>query len=181
MYILTSEEARKNIEPRKLANLKIIPSDVTIEPKKSYSFIAKGYDQHEDEINIDSIDWKTSSGSISEAGVLTVEETEGTYKITAKSNGITASATATVKKKDDTKTQPLVIPPSPGKTKISWSGQIDKKKWNVFYTKVLAKFASNPNLTITIKFEVEEESAGGEQKKEETKTALKELGLEDNI
>lgn len=28
---------------------------VTIEPKKSYSFIAKGYDQHEDEIYIDLI------------------------------------------------------------------------------------------------------------------------------
>lgn len=184
MYILTGEEARKNIEPRKLANIKIIPSDVTIEPKKSYSFIAKGYDQHEDEINIDSIAWKTSNGSITDAGVLTVEETEGTYKITAKSNGITASATATVKKKDETKTptpEITVIPQSPGKTKISWSGQIDTKKWNVFYTKVLAKFASNPNLKITIKFEVEDEGKSGEQKKEETKTALKELGLEENI
>lgn len=181
MYILTSEEARKNIEPRKLTKIIIIPSDVNIEPKKSYSFVAKGYDQHEDEINIGSIEWKASSGSISDAGVLTVEETEGTYKITANSNGISASATATVKKKDETNTLPPVIPPNPGKTKISWSGQIDKKKWNVFYTKVLAKFAANPNLTITVKFEVEEEGSGAEQKKEETKTALKELGLEDNV
>lgn len=181
MYILTSEEARKNIEPRKLTRISIIPSDVTIEPKKSYSFIAKGYDQHGDEFNLDSVAWKTSNGSITDAGVLTVEETEGTYKIIADSNGIKASATATVKKKDETKTQPPVNTPQPGKTRISWSGQIDKKKWNVFYTKVLAKFASNPNLTITVKFEVEEEGSGGEQKKEETKTALKELGLEDNL
>ena len=46
---------------------------------------------------------------------------------------------------------------------------------------MLAKFASNPNLTITVKFEVEDEGSGAEQKKEETKTALKELGLEDLI
>lgn len=39
MYILTAEEARKNIEPRKLALIKIIPPDVTIEPRNSYSFI----------------------------------------------------------------------------------------------------------------------------------------------
>lgn len=181
MYILTSEEARKNIEPRKLTKISIIPSDVFIEPEKSYSFIAKGYDQHEDEINIDSILWNTSSGSITDAGVLTVEETEGIYKVTAKSGGVIASATATVKKKDDTIIHIPGPTPRPGKTKISWSGQIDKKKWNVFYTKVLAKFAANPNLTITVKFEVEEEGSGAEQKKEETKTALKELGLEDNV
>lgn len=181
MYILTSEEARKNIEPRKLTKISIIPSDVIIEPKKSYSFVAKGYDQHEDEINIDSILWNTSSGSITDAGVLTVEETEGIYKVTVKSGGVIASATATVKKKDDTIIHIPGPTPRPGKTKISWSGQIDKKKWNVFYTKVLAKFAANPNLTITVKFEVEEEGSGAEQKKEETKTALKELGLEDNV
>ncbi len=58
---------------------------------------------------------------------------------------------------------------------------IDTKKWNVFYTKVLAKFASNPNLKITVKFEVEDDATSGEQKKEETKTALREMGLDENI
>src|SRR5205085_1712934 len=41
MYILSAEEAKKNIEPRKLTTLKIIPPSVTMEPKKTYSFIAK--------------------------------------------------------------------------------------------------------------------------------------------
>jgi hypothetical protein len=182
MYILTAEEAKKNIEPRKLTSIKIVPSEVTIPPKKTYSFIAKGFDQHGDEINIDSILWKTSNGSISEEGVLTVEETEGVYKIIGKSNEIVASATVTVQNIDETKKQfEPPVKPVPGKTKISWSGQIDTKKWNVFYTKVLAKFASNSSLKITIKFEVEEEESSGIQKKEETKTALSELGLEENI
>jgi hypothetical protein len=182
MYILTADEARKNIEPRKLATMKIVPPLVTLEPKKTYSFITKGYDQHSEEINIDSIEWKTSYGSITEAGVLTVEETEGVYKVTATSNGISATSTVTVEKKDETKPTPNIPTPVPqGKTKISWSGQVDTKKWNVFYTKVLAKFASNPNLKITVKFEVEEEAANGVQKKEETKTALREMGLDENI
>ena len=183
MYILTADEARKNIEPRKLASVKIIPPAVTLEPKKAYSFIAKGYDQHNDEINIDILNWKTSYGSITDTGVLTVEETEGVYKVTATSNGISSTSTVTVQKKDESKppTDPPVKQLIQGKTKISWSGQIDTKKWNVFYTKVLAKFASNPNLKITIKFEVEDDGSSGEQKKEETKTALRELGLEENI
>jgi hypothetical protein len=184
MYILTAEEARKNIEPRKLASMKIVPPSVTLEPQKTYSFIVKGYDQHSEEINIDAIEWKTSYGSITEAGVLTVEETEGVYKVTALSNGISATSTVTVQKKDESKPTPPdtpAPPPPAGKTKITWSGQVDTKKWNVFYTKVLAKFASNPNLKITVKFEVEDEAANAEQKKEETKTALREMGLDENI
>lgn len=184
MYILTSEEAKKNIEPRKLTSIKIIPSTLSVEPNKSYSYIAKGYDQHMDEINIDSIAWNTSNGSITDAGVLTVEETEGVYKITASVNEISGFAVVTVQKKDDTK-PPVPGTPTPSQTpiqtKINWSGQIDTKKWNVFYTKVLAKYVSNPNLKITINFEVDDDSPGGEQKKEETKTALREMGLDENL
>lgn len=184
MFILTRDEAKKNIEPRKLASIKIIPPSVNIEPKKSYSFTAKGYDQHSEEINLESVAWKTSYGSLTEAGILTVEEVEGVYKVTATSNGISATATVTVAKKNETKTpipENPTPPPAGGKTKISWSGQIDTKKWNVFYTKVLAKFASNPNLKITVKFEVEDEASISEQKKEETKTALREMGLDENL
>lgn len=184
MYILTAEEARKNIEPRKLASITIIPPSVNLEPKQSYSFIAKGYDQYNDEINIDKVNWKTNLGTITESGVLTVEETEGIYRVTAFSNGISAIATVTVHKKDETR-PPIRDTSTPilqaGKTKISWSGQVDTKKWNVFYTKVLAKFATNPNLIITVKFETEEENAIAEQKKEEVRTALREMGLDDNF
>lgn len=183
MYILTAEEARKNIGPRKLTTMKIVPPTVNLEPKKTYSFISKGYDQHNEEINIDAIDWKTSYGSITEAGVLTVEETEGIYKVTATSNGVSATSTVTVQKTDGSQPTTPATPtlPSAGKTKISWSGQVDTKKWNVFYTKVLAKFASNPNLKITVKFEVEDAAINAEQKKEEIKTALREMGLDENI
>jgi hypothetical protein len=183
MYILTADEARKNIEPRKLTSLKIVPPNVTLEPKKTYSFIAKGYDQHSEEINLDLIEWKTSYGSITDAGILTVEETEGVYKVTATSEGVSATSTVKVEKKDEAMAVDDA-PPTPlpiGKTKINWTGQIDTKKWNVFYTKVLSKFASNPNLKITVKFEVEDEATNADQKKEEARTALREMGLDDNL
>ncbi|GAP68724.1 hypothetical protein BA6E_104172 [Bacteroidales bacterium 6E] len=184
MFIVTAEEARKKIEPRKLTSIKIIPPSVTLEPNNSYSFIIKGYDQHNEEISIDKVEWDASFGNISAEGFLTVEESEGVYKVTATSNGITATSTVTVQKKDETKPPipDLKVTTTPAiKTKISWMGIVDTKKWNVFYTKVLAKFAANPNLKITIKFEVEEDPSNAEMKIEETKTALKEMGLDDNI
>jgi len=181
VYIIKEDEARKNVEPRKLTSIKIIPQTVTLNPKESYSFIAKGYDQHNDEINVDSLIWQTSNGNISDSGTLTVGETEGAYQVTASANGISSTATVTVHKKDENTPTAPVQPTQSGRTKMNWSGVIDTKKWNVFYTKILAKFASNPSLKITIKFEVEDEALILEQKKEETKTALRELGFDENL
>jgi hypothetical protein len=51
--------------------------------------------------------------------------------------------------------------------------------------KVLTKFASSQDLTMTLKVEVTVEAAGGgklsEQKIEETRIALRELGLDDEV
>lgn len=182
MYILKADEARKCIEPKKLAEIRIIPPSVTLEPKKSYSFISKGYDQHNEEINLDSVSWKTSNGIITEYGVLTVGEVEGIYKVTAISDGITSTATVAVQRETKAAfTQTPVAVTRSSKSKISWSGPVDTKKWNVFYTKVLAKFGSNASLKVTVKFEVEEDASNADQKKEETKTALREMGLDENL
>jgi len=180
MFIIKADEAKKHIEPRKLSAIKVIPPTVTIEPKKSYSFVAKSYDQHNDEINITDLSWETTNGKIDKNGKLTVEDVEGVYKITAKSGEILGTATVTVSKKSDiTKGKEDEI--ETGKTKqsrISWSGQVPPGKWTVFFTKVLTRFSTNPNLKINVSFELEDKSLT-EQKIEETKMALKEMGLED--
>ncbi len=51
------------------------------------------------------------------------------------------------------------------------------QKWMNFYTKVLSKFASGKGLKIILKIEVAPEGGVSTQKIEETKTALRELGL----
>ncbi len=176
MFIIKAEEARKHIEPRKLTSLKIIPPQLNLEPGKSYSFIVKGYDQHGDEINVDSVFWETNQGTISEKGVLTASDTEGVYQIRAQAGDVKTTAVVTVKKAGAP-----VPPPAPapaGKEKISWSGEINPKKWTVFYSKVLSRFATNPSLKINVSFDVEEEAGAAGHKKEEMKAALKELGLE---
>jgi hypothetical protein len=50
-----------------------------------------------------------------------------------------------------------------------------------FYTKVLSKFASGRGLKLTVKAEVSPEGGLSKQKLEETKSALRELGLNDDV
>lgn len=66
-------------------------------------------------------------------------------------------------------------------SKISWSGDIPPQKWMNFYTKVLSKFAAGMGLKLTLRVEVSSESGIPNQKVEETRVALRELGLSDAI
>ena len=50
-----------------------------------------------------------------------------------------------------------------------------------FYTKVLSKFASGRGLKLTLKVEVTPEGGVSKQKIEETRSALRELGLSDDV
>jgi hypothetical protein len=55
------------------------------------------------------------------------------------------------------------------------------QKWMNFYTKVLSRFAIGTGLRIRVSVEVADESGISEQKVEETKVALRELGLDDGM
>jgi hypothetical protein len=50
-----------------------------------------------------------------------------------------------------------------------------------FYTRVLSRFASTPGLKLTVSFEVPPESNVTRAQIEETRTALRELGLDENL
>lgn len=71
--------------------------------------------------------------------------------------------------------EPLVI------GKFHWQGEIPSQKWMNFYTKVLAKFAAGAKLKLTLNVEVSSENGIPPQKIEETRVALRELGLDDEV
>ena len=50
-----------------------------------------------------------------------------------------------------------------------------------FYTKVLSKFAASKGLKLTVRFELSSDGAVSQQKVEETRAALRELGLDDDV
>ena len=60
-------------------------------------------------------------------------------------------------------------------------GTIPAQKWTNFYMKVLTRFASSPDLKIEVSFEVPVEADQGQTKADETRTGLKELGLDDDL
>jgi hypothetical protein len=66
-------------------------------------------------------------------------------------------------------------------SKLSWTGSVPAQKWMNFYTKVLSKFANGKGLKLKVTVEVTPEGGISSQKLEETKVALRELGMEDNV
>jgi hypothetical protein len=66
---------------------------------------------------------------------------------------------------------------------IRWSGEIPAQKWGNFYMNVLAKFANRPEWRVRLRLHVDitssENFAG--YKVEEMKTALRDLGLSDQV
>jgi hypothetical protein len=67
------------------------------------------------------------------------------------------------------------------KTLVTSSGEIPAQKWMNFYTKFLTKLGVGSGLTLTVKVECKPERGLSQQKIEEVKSALRELGLDDRI
>jgi hypothetical protein len=64
---------------------------------------------------------------------------------------------------------------------MSWTGEVPWQKWSKLYTAVLPKFATARGLKLKLTVEVAPEGGISKQKIEETKAALRELGLSDDI
>ena len=64
---------------------------------------------------------------------------------------------------------------------IQWSGEVPPQKWMNFYTKVVSKFAAGQGVKLNVTFEAMPEGGVSKQKLEETRAALRELGLDSTI
>jgi hypothetical protein len=74
-----------------------------------------------------------------------------------------------------------VPPPRDEVLSLRWSGEVPAQKWMNFYTKVLSRFATSKSLRLTVAVEVAPDGGVSKQSIEETKTALRELGLKDDL
>ncbi|HVT24165.1 MAG TPA: DUF499 domain-containing protein [Rhizomicrobium sp.] len=68
-----------------------------------------------------------------------------------------------------------------GLRSLRWTGEVPSQKWMNFYTRVLSKFATGSGLRVTVKIEIAPDGGVSEQKVEETRSALRELGLNDML
>jgi len=65
--------------------------------------------------------------------------------------------------------------------KIAWSGEVTPQKWMNFYTKVLSRFVTGSGLKLTVRVEVAPDGGISKQKVDEARSALRELGLSDDV
>jgi hypothetical protein len=64
---------------------------------------------------------------------------------------------------------------------LTWSGEVPSQKWMNFYTKVLTKLGVGNDLSLNVKVKCKSQGGVSPQKIEEIKSALRELGLNDNF
>ncbi len=72
-------------------------------------------------------------------------------------------------------------PVKPGKKVLRWHGSVQPQKWMKFYTKVLTRFAASPELKLDVSFEILIDRDQVQGMADETRSGLKELGLDDNV
>jgi hypothetical protein len=167
MFVITTEEAQKQIEEPKLTRLEVRPARAQLKPGESYNLAVQGFDQHDRPFPVDDVAWEAQGCSVDASGKVIAEEREGYFTVSAKVGDLSATAEVIVAKEP--------IPPTEG---LIWEGQVPPQKWMNFYTRVLARFATQPDLKLTIRFEVTK--GVSPQKADETKVALRELGLDED-
>ena len=126
--------------------------------------------------------WTASSGRITTEGVYTARTTCGLHNIRVTAGDREAIAEVRVRtdqpqsneKEDDRSEQ------KPGMQILRWRGTVPPQKWMNFYTKVLTRLASSPELKLEVSIEIPVDEKQAQIKADETRFGLKELGLNDN-
>ncbi len=173
VYIISAKRAKQFIEPSQLVSIVVAPDHIQMKPEGKQTFLAKGKDQNGAEIALDDVVWEATGGEMDQEGDFRAGGKEGSFDVTAVAEGIAGTSEVTIAR------QPR--PPSDRADRLTWGGEVPPQEWMTFYTKVLSKFANEPGLKITIQFEVEGENAVTTHSTEETRAALRELGLNDEV
>jgi hypothetical protein len=175
MFILKADDAQKLLEPPRLATLTVRPDHVVLKPGEQCSFVCSGLDQYGQIFAVSEASWSATGGNITVGGLYTAGQTEGLFTVSVRSKGQEGHAEARVTKA----VVPPPPPPPPGKQTLRWRGTVPPQKWMNFYTKVLTRFASSPELKLEVSFEVPIDRDQAQSKADETRSGLKELGLDD--
>ena len=82
-------------------------------------------------------------------------------------------------------TTPSGVKATPGPTQLplalTWSGEVPSQKWMNFYTKFLTKLGVGDGLSLNVSVKCASKVGLSQQKLEEIKGALRELGLDDTL
>jgi hypothetical protein len=177
-YIIKSDEAEKRQKPPELLKILLTPERTYLQPGQKQTFSVKGLDQFGRDFIINEIEWSATGGNIERDGTFESGKDEGNFIVTAKSGIASGVASVNISKKQ----QSMESEPTAGSPKkLKWAGQITPQKWMNLYTKVLTRYVKDGNLKLTVSMEAIPESGLSDQQVEETRAALRELGLSDDV
>lgn len=189
VYIISAKTADEYLQTIRdggqVAAVRLSPASVSVIPGGRQTFQVECYDRNGEKVVPGYITWAASGGTIDEHGVFEAGPV-GDVQISATVGDVSGHANVRVEEKI-IGGGPGPIPPNPPPghtpktTRLGWSGEIPAQKWTNFYMKVLSKFALGHNLKITVNVDVAQSDGISEQKIEEAKSALRELGLGDDL
>jgi hypothetical protein len=181
LFILKAEDAQKLQEPPRLARLVVRPEQVVLKAGEQASFLCAALDQYGQPFPIPAVAWTASGGSITPDGVYTAGSPGGLHTVRAAAAGHEAIAEVRVNTQeiggddgdDDGK--------QPGQRLIRWRGLVPPQKWMNFYMKIVTRFAAAPDLKLEVCLEVPVDRDQAQAKVDETRSGLRELGLDDGL
>ncbi len=189
MYIIsakTAEDYEQNIrDGGQVASVRLSPASATLRSGERQTFQVDCYNRQGEKVAPGYITWTANGGSINGLGEFEAGP-DGSALVTATVNSVSGQANITIRPAEvvigPDPTPPPTPPLTPAKTtRFAWSGEIPAQKWTNFYMKVISKFALGHDLKIRVYVEVAQSAGISEQKIEETKSALRELGLSDQF
>ncbi len=178
VYILTAEEAGKHIEPPRLEKLLITPTSIQLKPGVKQTFRAEGLDQFQRSFPVFKISFSATGGTIGSDGVFAAGPDEGSFLVTLASEERSATASVVIAK--EAKQQSIPIATEAPK-KLTWTGMVPAQKWSQLYMKVLTKLVSSGDVSLRLSIEAVPKEGAREQIVEDTKAALRGLGLDDHV
>ncbi|MEW6266140.1 MAG: DUF499 domain-containing protein [Thermodesulfobacteriota bacterium] len=176
-YILTYEEAEKHIEPPKLNKILIAPNFTSLKPGNQQKFTFEAFDQFGRNIEAKSPTWNATGGEIGPDGLFKAGHDAGYFTVSVEVEDKVGIAEVSINEEET-----LPLPPPPlVKKKLRWSGEVAPQKWTNLYMKVLTRLVSSGDLKIRVSFQATLNEGTSELQIEETKAALRGLGLDDHV
>src|SRR5262249_54870078 len=125
------------------------------------------------------VSWSATGGTIEPDGGFLAAQDEGNFLVAATGGDVRGTAGVMVTRPGAP--PPPIRPPAQEGTTPSLEGGGSPPEGMDFYTRVLSKFTASKGLTLTVRFELSSGDAIAPQKIEETKVALRELSLHDDV
>lgn len=183
LFIISKETAESYLaqsrEKPVLTTVILEPSQVELSPGGKIQFRLRCLDQRDLEMKPANLVWSAEGGTMDQAGNFVAGQDEGNYQVAVIADQMSATSVVVIRHgAAPTAPQP---PPTEKLTRLEWEGVIPSQKWMNFYTRVLARFATQASLKLSLRFEVTQPDGISPQKVDETRAALHDLGLDETL